>query len=82
LNPDKGWRASITVRQILVGVQVRGCNLGNRLSVLERCPCWLSPASASWSRLALQELLDEPNIEDPASRCYQTYKQNRKQYNE
>ncbi|EFN56766.1 hypothetical protein CHLNCDRAFT_144242 [Chlorella variabilis] len=47
LNPEKGWRPSITVKQILVGVQ---------------------------------ELLDQPNVDDPANECYHAYKRDRKLY--
>lgn len=47
LNPSKGWRPSITVRQILVGVQ---------------------------------ELLDDPNLADPANEIYKTFKKDRKAY--
>lgn len=47
LNPEKGWRPSITVRQILVGVQ---------------------------------ELLDSPNIDDPANNIYDVFKRRRKEY--
>jgi ubiquitin-conjugating enzyme E2 I len=47
INPEKGWRPSITVKQILLGVQ---------------------------------ELLSEPNIDDPANVCYEVYKKDRKKY--
>ena len=136
INPDKGWRPSITVKQILVGVQVGvgggagahwvgvGTPAGQLLASQARfsiCPnCLLlqllplpdlpiPPGAASdvpphplphrllalptdsrpsaccslvYSSLcpALQELLDSPNISDPANMVYETYKRDRKTY--
>ena len=71
---DEGWRPSITIKQIVLGIQARA-------------PCALAaaaPARAGGAQaacVAMQELLDDPNPASPAqSDAYITFTQNRAKY--
>ena len=72
LDEEKDWRPAITVKQILLGIQVGILILLNLFFFLLIFILFI---------MDIQDLLNEPNIKDPAqAEAYTCYCQNRTDY--